>query len=451
MNPTFFPSKATSTSQELWERACKVAPLGTHGEGKYYAPFPHFITRAKGAWVWDADGVQYIDYWNGAGPCVLGHADEEVEARVAGAIATRGVVFCAANDLEVELGEALARHIPCAEMSAFLNAGSDVLYMAVRLARAATGRRILVKFAGSYHGWYEDLLFNVSSYSAPADNRGVYAPLPESTGITHEASEQIRVLDFNDIAAVEQLFEREGKDIAGVMVEPIMHGPVTGCITPEGGFLERLRSLCTAHGSLLIFDEILTGFRHHIGGAQTLLGVVPDLAAFGKAIANGHPIAALCGSRAVMEHLSPSGRAFFSGTYNGNVASVAAALATIDQLSDGSTFEHIFRLGAQLGDGLNAIFARYNLAANARTFGSVVALHHARQRLRNFGEVCRQHDMSFAPDLATFMFNNAIYAKPRRTQRLLISAAHTASDIDRTLEVFDRFYSSRAPAGRDEA
>jgi glutamate-1-semialdehyde 2,1-aminomutase len=448
MNPTFVPSGATSRSKALWERACKVAPLGTQGDGKYYAPFPHFIVRAKGASVWDADGTQYIDYWNGAGPCVLGHADDGVEAKVAEAIATRGVVFCAANEFEVELGEALARHIPCAEMSAFLNAGSDVLYMAARLARASTGRRILVKFAGAYHGWYEDLLFNVSSYSAPADNRGLYTPLPESTGITREAVEQIRVLDFNDTVAIEQLFEREGKNIAGVIVEPIMHGPVTGCITPEVDFLERLRSLCTTYGSLLIFDEILTGFRHHIGGAQALLGVTPDLAAFGKAIANGHPIAALCGSRSVMEHLAPSGRAFFSGTYNGNVASVAAALATIDRLSDGSTFERIFRLGAQLGDGLNAIFDRHGLAANARTVGSVVAIHHSRQPLKNFGDVWRYHNMSFAADLAKFMFDNSIYAKPRRTQRLLVSAAHTEDDIIRTLEVFERFYASRAPAVR---
>ena len=371
-----------------------------------------------------------------------------MEARVAETIETTGVVFCAANELEVELGETLGRLIPCAEMSAFLNAGSDVLYMAARLARAATGRRILVKFAGSYHGWYEDLLFNVSSYAGPADNRGLYQPIPESDGTGREAAEQIRVLDFNDIAAIEHLFESEGDEVAGIVVEPVMHGPLTGCITPLPGFLERLRDLCTAHGSLLIFDEILTGFRHHLGGSQTLYGVTPDLAAFGKAIANGHPLAALCGRRAVMEHLAPAGRAFFSGTYNGNVASVAAALATIERLADGAVLAHVWRLGARLGTGLDEIFARRSIAATARTYGSVVALHHSDRVLTSFGDVWRHHDMSFAADLATFMFDSGLYAKPRRTQRLLVSGAHTEAEIDRTIECLDRFYASHATARR---
>jgi glutamate-1-semialdehyde 2,1-aminomutase len=447
MQQSFTPSANTANSRRIWERARKVSPMGAQGEGKYYAPFPHFIERAEGAYLWDADQTRYIDYWNGAGPCILGHVDRHVEARVSSTIEANGVVFCAPNALEVELCETLARIVPCAEMSAFLNAGSDVLYMAVRLARAATGRQILVKFAGSYHGWHEDLLFNVSSYKAAADNRGLYAPIAESDGGGLEPAANIRVLDFNDLAAVEQLFTIEGAHIAGVVVEPVMHGPLTGCITPTAGFLERLRTLCTAHGSLLIFDEILTGFRHHLGGAQTLLGVTPDLAAFGKAIANGHPIAALCGRRAVMEHLAPAGRAFFSGTYNGNVASVAAALATIERLSDGLIFKHVWDLGARLGDGLNAIFARQGLEAHARTYGSVVAIHHSSRTLNSFGEVWRHHDMSFAAELATFMFDHGIYAKPRRTQRLLVSGAHTAADIDHTLDVFDDFYARRGRGG----
>ena len=316
--------------------------MGAQGEGKYYAPFPHFVARAKGAYLWDADDNRYIDYWNGAGPCILGHVDEHVESRVADVVRTRGVVFCAPNEVEVELCETLARIVPCAEMTAFLNAGSDVLHMAARLARAATGRNLLVKFAGSYHGWCEDLLFNVSSYARPANNEGIYAPIPESAGVAREAIEAIRVLDFNDVSAIERLFEAEGQRIAGVFVEPIMHGPLTGCIVPETGFLERVRELCTRYGALLVFDEILTGFRHALGGAQALLSVTPDLAAFGKAIANGHPIAALCGKRAVMEHLAPAGRAFFSGTYNGNVASATAALATIERLADGHVFRRVW-------------------------------------------------------------------------------------------------------------
>ena len=271
--------------------------MGAHGDGKYYGPYPHFIARASGPYLWDADANRFIDYWNGAGPCVLGHGDEAVVDAVQSVSRARGQLYSAPNDLEVELAETLHRIIPCAEMSAFLNAGSDILCMAVRIARAATGRDLLVKFAGSYHGWHDDFVFNISSYGAPPDEHGAYEPIAESDGLMAGSIGSIRVLEFNHPTAARRLFEREGDRIAAVIVEPVMHGPATGSIAPKPGFLQELRSLCTRHGSVLIFDEILTGFRHALGGAQALLGVTPDLAAFGKALANGYPIAALCGGR----------------------------------------------------------------------------------------------------------------------------------------------------------
>lgn len=443
LTSNYIPSERTARSKALWERASRVAPMGAQGDGKFYAPYPHYLARGAGSRLWDVDGNEYIDYWNGAGPCVLGHADAFVDAAVAETMRTRGSVFCAPHELEVELAEKLAEIIPCAEVSAFLNAGSDILYMAARLARAATGRKILVKFAGSYHGWYEDLLFNVSSYDKPADNRGQYQPIAESVGITDETRAQIRVLEYNDIAAIEELFRTEGDQIAGVVVEPVMHGPMTGNIDPLPGFLEKLREVCTQYGALLIFDEILTGFRHGLGGAQKLLGVTPDLAAFGKAISNGTPIAALCGRRDVMEHLAPAGRAFFSGTYNGNAASVAAALATIERLSDGQVFDRIWTLGERMRAGIAASITRHGAVANVRNYGSVVALHRTNVRVNSFGDIWRYHDMSDAVDLASFLFENGIYAKPRRTQRLLISGAHTEEDIDRTVDVFDRYFAGK--------
>jgi glutamate-1-semialdehyde 2,1-aminomutase len=438
----YAPTPDSTASKAWFDRACKVAPLGSQGDGKYYAPFPHYLKVGKGARVIDVDGREYIDYWNGAGPTVLGHADPAVDEAVFETMRTRGTVFCAPSDLEVMLCEALARHIPCAEVTGFLNAGSDVLYMAGRLARAATGRKIFVKFAGSYHGWHEDFLFNVSSYEGPPGNQGLYTPIPESIGIKDETVESIRVLDYNDIAAVEELFRSEGDQIAGVVVEPVMHGPFTGNIDPVPGFLETLRRLCTDHGAILIFDEILTGFRHDLGGGQKVLGVTPDIGCFGKAISNGLPIAALCGTRALMERLSPIGRAFFSGTYNGNVASVAAALATIDRLADGTVHRHIAALGDRLREGLDAVFARHGVAAHARSFKSCVAIHNSHRRLNSLSEVHAHHDMTRATEFATHLFTHGIYAKPRKVQRLLVSAAHTADDIDRTVEVVDRFYAS---------
>lgn len=439
---SYTPSEAVAGSQTWFERARKVAPHGAHGDGKYYAPFPHYLTRGAGSKVYDVDGREYIDYWNGAGPTVLGHADPAVDAVVAETMRTRGTVFCAANDLEVVLGEALARYIPCAEMSGFLNAGSDVLYMAGRIARAATNRKIFVKFAGSYHGWHEDFLFNVSSYEGPPGNAGLYKPIPETTGLKDETVASIRVLDYNDLEAVQELFRTEGEQIAGVVVEPVMHGPLTGNILPLPGFLEGLRALCTEYGALLIFDEILTGFRHDLGGAQKLLGVTPDIGCFGKAISNGLPIAAICGPARLMEGLAPSGRAFFSGTYNGNVASVSAALATIDRLADGTVHTRIAALGERLREGLDAVFARRGVAAHASAFGSVVAIHNSERRLHSLRDVCSFHDMSRATEFATFLFENGVYAKPRKTQRLLVSGAHTEAEIDQTIDVVDRFFAA---------
>ncbi|MBB5751549.1 aspartate aminotransferase family protein [Prosthecomicrobium pneumaticum] len=442
LNAHYQPTERVAGSMAWFERARKVAPLGAHGDGKYYAPYPHFLAKGAGSKVYDVDGNEYIDYWNGAGPTVLGHADPVVDAAVAETMRTRGTVFCAPSDLEVLLGEAMAEHVPCAEMSGFLNAGSDVLYMAGRVARAVTGRKIFVKFAGSYHGWHEDFLFNVSSYAGPPGNNGLYKPIPETIGLKDETIASIRVLDYNDLEAVKELFRTEGEQIAGIVVEPVMHGPLTGNIVPLPGFLEGLRALCTEYGALLIFDEILTGFRHHIGGAQAILGVTPDIGCFGKAISNGLPIAAISASAAIMERLAPAGRAFFSGTYNGNVASVSAALATIGRLADGSVHAHISALGERLRAGLDEVFARRGVAAHADAFHSIIAIHNSERRLHSLSDVHAHHDMTTAMPFASFLFDNGIYAKPRKVQRLLVSAAHTEAEIDRTIEVVDRFYAA---------
>ena len=422
--------------------------MGAQGDGKYYAPYPHFISRADGARLWDADGQTFVDYWNGAGPCVLGHGDAAVSQAVARAEAERGVLYSAPHELEVELCETLARIIPCAEMSALLNAGSDILCMALRVARTATGRTLLVKFAGSYHGWHDDFLFNVSSYDGPPANAGLYRPLAESAGLPASAAQNIRVLDYNDSEAVKTLFATEGDRIAAVVVEPVMHGPTTGSIDPLPGFLETLRSLCDTHGAVLIFDEILTGFRHALGGGQEMLGVVPDLAAFGKALSNGYPIAALCGRADLLRHLSPSGRAFFSGTYNGNVVSVAAALATIERLRDGSVFRHIRALGERLRAGLDEVFRTRNVTAHARCRGSMVAIHCSERRLNSFGDVMRHHDMSFSPPLMAHLFEHGVYLKPRKVLRFAISAAHSEADIDRTVELVDDHCAGRGSEAR---
>jgi len=436
----YTPAVSTTASKALWERAAKVSPTGAQGEGKFYSPYPHFIRNAKGARIWDADGNEYIDYWNGAGPCVLGHADDDVNEAVIRSMHERGNLYCAPHELEVELCEKLARIIPCGQMSVLLNAGSDILCIAARVARAKTRRNLLVKFAGSYHGWNDSLLFNVSSHNGPPDNHGLYAPIAESVGLPVDAAASIRVLEYNDLESLKNLFQAEGDQIAGVVVEPVMHGPMTGCINPLPGFLEGIRSLCSEYGSLLVFDEILTGFRHDLGGAQKLLGVTPDLAAFGKGLSNGYPIAALCGSRAIMRQLGVDNRVFYSGTYNGNVNCVAAALATIARLSDGDVISRIWNLGSRLGDGLNALFRDRDIPARSRSYGSFVAIHASTRSMNSLGDVISYHDASYAADFNSFLYEQGIYLKPRKVTRFAISGAHSAADIDRTIEVVDQFF-----------
>ena len=437
---SYVPDGRTATSKQLWERSFKVSPLGAQGEGKYYSPYPHFIRRAKGARIWDVDGNEYIDYWNGAGPCVLGHADDAVNAAVVRSIDERGNLYCAPHELEVELCETLASIIPCADISALLNAGSDILCIAARIARAKTSRPLLVKYAGSYHGWNDSLLFNVSSHDGPPDNRGLYKPIAESAGLPRDAAASIRVLEFNDLEALDNLFEAEGEQIAAVFVEPVMHGPMTGCISPLPGFLEGVRALCNQYGSLLVFDEILTGFRHDIGGAQKLAGVTPDLAAFGKGLSNGFPIAALCGSRSMMGQLGLDNRVFYSGTYNGNVNCVAAASATIDRLQTQAVIPRIWRLGSRLSGGLNEVFRVRDADATARGYGSFVAIHASRANINSLGDVMRHHDTSYAAEFMSFLYENGIYLKPRKIARFAISGAHSAADIDRTVELVDKYF-----------
>jgi glutamate-1-semialdehyde 2,1-aminomutase len=436
----YIPAAKTTASKKLWERAAKVAPLGAQGEGKFYAPYPHFIRKAKGARVWDADGNEYLDYWNGAGPCVLGHADEVVCDAVVKSMAERGNLYCAPNEVEIQLCEKLASLIPCAEMSGLLNAGSDVLCIAVRVARSKTSRNLLVKFAGSYHGWNDHLLFNVSSHKELPDNRGLYKPIAESAGLPSDAHSSIRVLEYNDLEALKNLFRTEGDQIAAVFVEPVMHGPMAGCITPLPGFLEGIRSLCDQYGSLLVFDEILTGFRHDLGGSQKLCGVTPDLAAFGKGLSNGFPIAALCGSRSMMRQLGVDNKAFYSGTYNGNVNCVAAALATIDQLVAGDVISRIWKLGSRLRDGLNDVFRVRNATAQAHGYGSFVAIHASKADINSFGDVVRNHDTSYVTEFVSFLFENGVYLKPRKVARFAVSGAHSVEDIDRTIDVVDRYF-----------
>jgi glutamate-1-semialdehyde 2,1-aminomutase len=321
----------------LFERAQNVLAGGVSSEfRKYSQPHPLFYERARGSRIWDVDGNEYVDFTLSQGPLILGHGHPHVLQSVCRA-SEQGQLFAGQHLLELELAERLQRLIPCAERLRFSLSGSEADHAALRLARAATGRPKFIRFTGHYHGWLDNVSF------------GVAGPGPWTEGLPEHALDEAVVLPWNDLAAVEQAFADQGDEIAAVITEPVMCN--SGCIPPAPGYLEGLRDLCNRHGALLLFDEVITGFRLALGGAQDYYGIMPDLAVFGKALASGYPLSVLAGKEKYMR-LIAEGRVIHAGTMNSGNPSVAAALATLDVLEGERAQDKLFALGRRLMDGL---------------------------------------------------------------------------------------------------
>lgn len=306
----------TVDNEALVERARRVIPGGVNSTNRIL-PWPMAFVHADGAYLSDADGRQYIDYHAAFGPLILGHNHPRVNAAVAEAMGRLDIIGTGVTDIEVELAELLVKHIPCAERVLLTNSGSESTYAAIRLARAVTGRSKLIKFQGTYHGWHDSVLMNVIS---PPDKIGQYDPL--SLGMDPDVIAKTLILPFNDIEAVAETLQNHADEIAAVIVEVIPHN--IGCVMPRREFLQALRDLTRQYGIVLIYDEVITGFRHALGGYQAIAGVTPDLATFAKAMANGYPIAALAGSAELMDRFGPGGGVLFAGTYNGHAVGVSA-------------------------------------------------------------------------------------------------------------------------------
>ena len=335
-----------TTSERLLDEAAEVIPGGVNTCRRRSEPRLCF-RRGAGAYLWDLDGRRYVDYHAAYGAVFLGHSHPAVTARVARAIEVSVLFGVGVTEGEVELARLIVEHVPSAEQAVVCNSGSEATYHAIRLARGVTGRELIVKFQGCYDGFHDYVLRNVLSPAELVGRRD-----PGSKGMLEAAVDATLVCRFNDLEDVERTFAAHPDRIAAVVVEPVAHN--SPGILPEPGFLEGLRALCDREGALLVFDEVITGFRHHIGGFQALCGVLPDLTTLGKAMANGFPIAAVAGRRAHMERYTtnPAGDVHYGGTYNGNAAAVEAAIATIEQLREGRVHEHVFRLGERMRDGL---------------------------------------------------------------------------------------------------
>jgi len=343
--------KSYTKSHELYQRAKLSLAGGVSSQFRLSErPHPLFYEKAEGARIWDVDGNEYLDFTLSQGPMILGHSHPAVLQAVRSAIA-QGQLYAAQHVAELELAETLTRVIPCAELVRFSLTGSEAVQAALRLARAYTGKQRFIKFEGHYHGWFDNVAFSISPSRLEAGPPGSPCPVPWTEGIPPEAKDDVIVLPWNCLDLLCDALRKHASETAAIITEPVMCN--NGCVPPEPGFLEQLREACTEYGILLIFDEIITGFRLAIGGAQSYFNVVPDLALLGKAMANGFPISAVVGRREIME-LFANGRCIHAGTMNAHNASVAAALATIDELNGNSVtlYPRLFQLGEDLRSGL---------------------------------------------------------------------------------------------------
>jgi glutamate-1-semialdehyde 2,1-aminomutase len=415
----------THLQDELASRAGAVIPGGVNS-GNRVLPWPMVVNQADGAYFTDADGNRYLDYHAAFGPLVLGHNHPVVNEAVRVATMNVDLMGVGVTPFEITLAETLNGLIPSAERVLLANSGSEATYAALRLARAVTGRSYIVKFQGAYHGWHDAVAMNVIT---PAERMGQKDPL--SLGMVQDVVDRTLILPFNDVGALKDLLTTRGEEIAAVLVEMIPHN--IGCVLPTPEFLEALRTETTNHGAVLIFDEVITGFRHSLGGYQSICGVTPDLTTFAKAMANGYPIAALVGKAEIMDRTAPGGGVFFAGTYNGHPLNVQAAQATIAVLEDGSVHEHTFRLAERADQGLTEIAKEFGIELSVKRFGSVFVPYFMDSSITSYDDLLRNDD---ARDVAfrRGMCERGIFMIPTALKRNHVSAAHTDADIDRTLE-----------------
>jgi glutamate-1-semialdehyde 2,1-aminomutase len=419
----------TDASERLFRRAEAVSPGGVQGEGRGATPYPLFMTSAQGSRIRDVDGNDFVDFHASFGAVLLGHNDPRINSAVRRAMDQHGVSFSTANPLEVELAERLVEMIPSAERVIFSCTGTEATFHAIRLARAFTGRERILKFEGNYHGWHDYVAW--SHHFATDDTGAVPTPVAASAGIPASVRDLVVVREYNDAEGVRETLAGEGDTIAAVILEPVFHN--AGVVLPDPGFLETLREACTAAGTVLIFDEIITGFRHGPGGAQRRLGVTPDLTTLGKALGNGFPISVLCGRGEIMDRLGPKGDVLFAGTFAGHTFNVAAALECTSIVLDGSIGEHLSRLGRRLVAGIEAAIEETGARVQVREYGGVWTVYftdHPIRRFRDFARFAMDKDHPVQRAYRDWLLGRGIYLHPHYMIRGFLTGAHTDDDVD---------------------
>ncbi len=415
----------TTRSRRLFARAQRSIPGGVNSPVRAFGSVggvPRFLVRGRGARVIDADGNEYIDYVGSWGPLILGHADPGV-LRAVRAAASGGTSFGAPTEIEIELAELIRQRMPAVERVRMVSSGTEASMSALRLARAATGRTRVVKFDGCYHGHVDSLLVGAGSGVATLG-------IPGSPGVPKAFVDTTILVPFNDVSAVREAFRRWGHEIAGVIVEPVAGN--MGFVPPVAGFLDALRSLCDASGALLILDEVMTGFRVALGGAQALFAVRPDLVCLGKVVGGGLPAAAYGGRADLMQQIAPVGPVYQAGTLSGNPLAMAAGRETLRRIAAKGFFDRLAERTRTLSDGLGVLAREEGVEFSAGSLGGMFGFFFHPGPVRNFDDAKKSHSARFRVFFQS-MLEQGIYLAPSAFEAGFVSAAHRPAEIDRTL------------------
>jgi len=422
-------------SGELFERASEIIPGGAGSSARTrkfgWNPYPLFIKDGLGSKINDVDGNQYIDYLLGLGPMILGHRNPVVTEAVVSAIREYGTCFGLPYELEIEAAQKVVDAVPSIEMVRFTNSGSEAVGSAVRIARAVTGRRLIIRFEGHYHGWQDTVYWSNHVDPKEAGNQNRPRPVPSGPGVPRELEDTLIVLSWNDPESFMQVMQERGDEIAAVITEAAVFN--TGCILPEPGYLELLRSETKKYGALLIFDEVITGFRFARGGAQEWFNVMPDITTMAKGLGGGFPVAAIGGTKEVMSIIA-EGRYSHSGTYNANVVQCAAVSATMDLLAEPGLYERQRALGYRLAEGITTIANDAGFPSRIDGIGTVFQLWFSEHPIKNWRDAEKYSNEELFTQWYQEMLKRGVLFHPSHLENLFVSLVHTDEDIDKTLE-----------------
>jgi glutamate-1-semialdehyde 2,1-aminomutase len=422
-----------SKSKALFERAKKTLPGGVNSPVRAFEPYPFFVECAQGSKLYDADGKKYVDYCMAYGAILLGHANSEILEAVQAQL-QKGTLYGAPTELEVQFAEAISKASPCMEMMRLVNSGTEATMHAIRAARGYTNRKKIIKFDGCFHGSHDNVLVKAGSGAATFG-------APNSLGVPQETTQNTIVLPYNDVEALEKTFKAEGSNIAAVITEPVMAN--VGLILPKKGYLDSLRKITSQYGTVLIFDEIITGFRLALGGAQEYFGVKPDMATLGKVLGGGFPLAAFGGKKEVMQNISPVGKVYQAGTFSGNPVSATAGMAILNYLAKNRSqiYPNLEKNASELRKALTDLAVNYSLPAQVYSIASLYQIFFTQENVTDYA--CAKHsDAAMFTAYFQELLRQGVFIPPSQYETCFISAAHTEDDLKFTVDAFDNALSA---------